>query len=77
MEDLQKLASVMIMSGMLLVSVPKYAKYGMFVMLLGNIAWGVIGYSVELRFLMAQSVFLIVVNIIGMYNFNKKDRQKG
>lgn len=64
------ISTVFVMIGVPLISIPDIR--GLYFLLLGQIGWSIFGYFNESYFFTIQSIFLLMFNFIGIYNWRKK-----
>ena len=65
------LATICVVTGVPLISVPRIE--GLYIMTVGQICWTIFGYlKGDIPYFVAQSSFIFLVNIWGIYNWKKK-----
>ena len=67
---LEILASIVSSIGVVLIAIPHIS--GMILLVVGQLLWGIFAYKLGKDWFLAQSIFMLVVNIIGVYMWNKK-----
>lgn len=68
---IELISTILIMIGVPLISIPKIL--GLYLMIFGQLGW--IAYSYlkgDQLFFLIQSIFLLIFNFIGIYNWKKK-----
>lgn len=63
-------ATLLTIWGVVVISIPK--RYGLWILVVGQILWSLFGYSQETYFFLFESLFLLVFNFVGLYNWKKK-----
>lgn len=63
-------AMVLTIWGVVVISVPK--RYGLWILVVAQILWSLFAYSQETYFFLFESLFLLVFNFVGLYNWKKK-----
>lgn len=64
------LATITIMIAVPLVAIPK--RFGLWVMVLGQILWSIFAIMKGHTFFTIQSIFLLLVNFYGLYSWKRK-----
>jgi len=64
------IATILTIWGVIVISIPK--RYGLWILVYAQILWCIFAYAKNTPFFLFSSVFLLVFNFIGLYQWKKK-----
>ena len=64
------ISTILVMISIPLISIPNI--YGLYLLIFAQIGWSIFAYFNSTYFFMIQSLFLLIFNFIGIYNWRKK-----
>ena len=64
-------ATIVTLIGVITITIPK--RQGMIILVFAQILWSYFGYLNNKWFFMSQSLFILVLNIIAIYNWKRKN----
>jgi len=67
---LEIINTVLVIIGVVLITIPKI--HGLYIMIFAQIGWIIFSYLENHWFFFLQSIFLLIFNFVGIYNWRRK-----
>lgn len=68
---LESINTILVIIGVILITIPKI--HGLYIMVFAQVGWTLFSYLEGHWFFLLQSVFLLIFNFVGIYNWRRKN----